>query len=309
LKIAVLGAGGLGSCLGGALAKSGEDVSFVARGNHLLTMRDRGLRIESTSLGQFQLTVKATDKLSEIGAVDLVLFSVKSYDTETALQMIGPLIGKDTVVLSFQNGVENEDKIAEVIGRTHVLAGAISIECFIAEPGVIKQTMGPAMVAIGEMSGEITPRAKKIQTAFINANLNCDLSSRIQEVLWEKFLFICATGGVCSITRASLGEVLGFEPTRQLYTATMKEVQAVASAKRINLVKDLVSRTLVQADRMNKSTKPSMLRDLERGKRLEVDALNGTVSRFGRQLSVPTPVNDFIYSSLKLQDLKVVGSA
>jgi 2-dehydropantoate 2-reductase len=308
LKIVVLGAGGLGSFLGAALAKSGEDVSFIARGNHLVAMRDRALTVESVSLGKFQLRVKATDKLSEIGAVDLVLFSVKSYDTETALQMMTPLIGKDTVVLSFQNGVENEDKIAEVIGKSHVLAGAISIESFIGEPGLIKQTMGPAMMAIGEMNGEITPRAKKIHRAFINASLKCELSSRIQEILWEKFLFICATGGVCSITRASLGEVLEFEPTRQLYTAAMKEVQAVASAKRINLPKDLVSRTLAQADRMNKSTKPSMLRDLERGKRLEIDALNGSVSRFGRQLSVPTPVNDFIYSSLKLQDLKVAGN-
>jgi 2-dehydropantoate 2-reductase len=174
-KIAVLGAGGLGSFLGGALARSAEDVSFIARGNHLLAMRDRGLAVESVSLGKFQLTVKATDKLSEIGAVDLVLFSVKSYDTETAVQMISPLIGKDTVVLSFQNGVENEDKIAEAIGKTHVLAGAISIESFIAQPGLIKQTMGPAMMAIGEMNGEITPRAKKIQTALINANLKCDL--------------------------------------------------------------------------------------------------------------------------------------
>lgn len=254
------------------------------------------------------MRVKATDKPSDIGPVDLVLFCVKSYDTEKALQVFGPLIGNETVVLSFQNGVDNEDKIADAIGKIHVLAGAISIESFIAEPGLIKQTMGPMMMAMGEMGGEITPRATKIHTAFTNAGLNCELSTHIQQILWNKFLFICATGGVCSVSRASLGEVLGFDATRELYISVMKEVEAVARAKGIDLAADLVSRTLAQADGMNKSTKPSMLRDLERGKRLEIDALNGSVSRFGRQLSVPTLINDFIYASLKLQDLKAEGS-
>lgn len=309
MKIAVLGAGGLGSFLGGALAKSGEDVSFVTRGNHLHAIRDQGLTVESLALGKFQLKVKATDKPSEIGPVDLILFCVKSYDTEKALQTISPLIDNDSVVLSFQNGVDNEDKIADAIGKTRVLAGAISIESFIAEPGLIKQTMGPVLMAMGEIGGEITPRARKIHTALTNAGLKCELSTRIQEVLWNKFLFICATGGVCSVTRASLGEVLGFAATRDLYVAVMKEVEAVARAKGINLAADLVSRTVAQADGMNKATKPSMLRDLERGKRLEIDALNGTVSRFGHQLPVPTPVNDIISASIKLQDLKAAGNA
>lgn len=307
LKVAVLGAGGLGSFLGGALVRSGEQVSLITRGDHLRAIRDRDLAIESSALGKFQVKVMATDKPVEIGLVDLVLFLVKSYDTEKALQTIGPLISSDTAVLTFQNGVVNEDKIAAAIGRDHVIAGAISIESFVEEPGQIKQSMGPAMMAMGELSGEITPRASRIHTAFMNAGLKCELSDHIQEILWNKFLFICATAGVCSVTRASLGEVLGFDATRELYVAAMREVEAVATAKGINLAPDLVARTLAQADAMNKSTKPSMLRDLERGKRLEIDALNGTVSRFGHQLSVPTPVNDFIYASLKLHDLKVAG--
>jgi len=307
LKIAVMGAGGLGSFLGGALARSGEDVTLVTRGDHLHAIRDRALIVESLALGRFEVRVKATDKPSDIGPVDLVLFSVKSYDTEKALQAIGPLIGNETVVLSFQNGVDNEDKIADAIGKNRVLAGAISIESFIAEPGLIKQTMGSVLMAMGEMDGEITPRATKIHAAITNAGLKCEFSTRIQQILWNKFLFICATAGVCSVTRAPLGEVLGFETTRQLYVGVMKEVAAVARAKGIELAPDLVSRTLGQADGMNKATKPSMLRDLERGKRLEIDALNGAVSRFGSQLSVPTPVNDFIYASLKLQDVKTAG--
>jgi 2-dehydropantoate 2-reductase len=169
--------------------------------------------------------------------------------------------------------------------------------------------MGPVLMAIGEMDGSITPRASKIHAALVKTGLKCELSSRIQEVLWNKFLFICATGGVCSVARASLGEVLGFEPSRNLYVSVMKEVEAVARAKGINLAADLVSRTLALADGMNKATKPSMLRDLERGKRLEVDALNGAVSKFGHQLAVPTPVDDLIYASLKLQDLKVEENA
>jgi 2-dehydropantoate 2-reductase len=309
LKIAVLGAGGLGSFLGASLARSGEDVSFITRGNHLQAIRENGLTVESLALGRFQVKLKATESPSDIGAVDLVLFCVKAYDTEQALQIIAPLLGDDTTVLSFQNGVDNEDKIAEAIGKERVLAGAISIESFIAEPGVIKQTMGPVLMAIGEMDGSVTPRASKIHAALVKTGLKCELSSRIQEVLWNKFLFICATGGVCSVAHSSLGEVLGFEPSRNLYVSVMKEVEAVARAKGINLAADLVTRTLALADGMNEATKPSMLRDLERGKRLEIDALNGAVSRFGHQLSVPTPVNDFIYATLKLQDLKAAGNA
>ena len=309
MKVAVMGAGGLGSFLGGALAKSGEDVFLITRGEHLNAIRNRGLNVESLALGKFHAKVKATDKPAEIGSVDLVLFCVKSYDTEKALQTIGPLIGNETLVLSFQNGVDNEDKIADAIGDRHVLAGAISIESFVAEPGLIKQTMGPVSMAMGEMGGEITASANKIHAALVKAGLKCELSTRITEFLWNKFLFICATGGVCSVTRASLGEVLGLAATRDLYVRVMKEVEAVARAKEINLGADLVTRTLALADNMNKATKPSMLRNLERGKRLEIDALNGAVSRFGHQLSLPTPVNDFISACLKLQDLRAARAA
>ena len=309
LKIAVLGTGGIGGFIGGALARSGEDVSVIARGSHLQAILDRGLTVESVSLGNFQTRVKATDRPVDIGVVDLVLFCVKAYDTEAALVNIHPLIGENTAVLSFQNGVDNEDKIANAIGKDHVLAGAIAVESYIAEPGMIKQTSGPMMIAIGEMGGEITDRAKKINNALVKTGLKCELSSRIQGVLWEKFMFICATGGVCSVTRTPIGDVLAFEQTRQMYLSTLKEIEAVAKAKGIKLTAEIVPRTLAIADKFNKSTKPSMLRDLERGKRLEIDALNGAVSKFGRECSVPTPVNDFIYASLKIHDLKAAGKS
>ncbi|MGA2784150.1 MAG: 2-dehydropantoate 2-reductase [Candidatus Bathyarchaeia archaeon] len=308
MKIAVIGAGGIGGFMGGALAKSGQEVSVIGRGKHLEAIRDRGLIVESVSLGNFQTRVRATNQPSDVGAVDLVLFNVKSYDTETALRSIGPLIGDGTTVLSFQNGVDNEDKIAEAIGKTRVLAGAIAVESFIAEPGLIKQTSGPMRFAMGEMSGEITDRAKKINTAFVDAGLKCELSNRIQEVLWEKFLFICAAGGVCSVTRSTFGDVIADERTRELYVSVMREVEAVARAKGINMASDIVPRTLASTERVSKSMKPSMLRDLELGKRLEIDALNGSVAKFGHQLSVPTPVDDFIYAALKIHDLKAKGN-
>lgn len=303
MKIAVLGAGGIGGFLGGALARSGEDVSFIARGNHLQAIRERGLTVNSVSLGRFQVKAIATDKPSDIGLVDLVLFCVKAYDTEPALQMVGPLVGDQTAVLSFQNGVENEDKIARALGKQHVLGGIISVESFIAEPGYIVQTAGPFAMAIGEMNGEITSRAKSVHECLTRAGLKVDLSTRIRELLWEKLLFIAPTAGMCSVSRAPIGDILGFEPTRRLYIAAMQEVEAVAKAKGVNLSSDIVMRTVAQADRINKSTKPSMLRDLERGKRLEVDALNGAVSRFGRELRIPTPVNDFISACLGIHEL------
>jgi 2-dehydropantoate 2-reductase len=309
LKIAVFGGGGIGGFLGGALAKSGEDVTVIARGKHLQAIRERGLSVESVALGNFRTKVKATENSSEVGPADLILFCVKSYDTENALRSISLLTGEDTAVLSFQNGIDNEDKIAQQVGKGHVLAGAISVESFISEPGVIQQTWGPALMAMGEMDGTVTERAKKIHSALVNAGLKCDLSNRILEILWNKFLFICPTAGICSVTRASIGEVMESEETRRLYLAAMKEVEAVAKASGIALAGDVVQRTFEQAGRVDKSTKPSMLRDLERGKRLEVDALSGSVCRLGRKLSVPTPVNDFIYASLKLQDIKSVRAS
>jgi 2-dehydropantoate 2-reductase len=303
LKIVVVGAGGIGGFLGGTLAKSGEDVTVIARGDHLQTIREKGLTVESVSSGNFTCSVKATEKPSDAGAANLVLFCVKSYDTEKALQNISPLIGEDTTVISFQNGIDKEDKIAQKVGKGHVLAGAIFIESFITQPGVIKQTWGP-LIAIGELDGTITSRARKIHTALTNAGLKCDLSNRILEALWEKFLFICPTAGICSAARATIGEIVEFEKTSALYLAAMEEVERVARATGISLASDIVQRTFAQAGRADKSMKPSMLRDLERGKRLEIDALNGSVCRYGRQLSVPTPVNDFIYALLKVQDMK-----
>jgi len=307
LKIAIVGAGGIGGFIGGALSKSGKDVWVLARGNHLEAIRNRGLTVESVLLGKFQANVKAADKPSDVGPVDLVLFCVKSYDTDSVLNDIGPLIGKDTAILSFQNGVDNEDKIAKTLGKARVLAGAIAVESFIAEPGLIKQTAGPLMIALGEMNGEVTERSKRINSALVEAGLKCEVSNRIQEVLWEKFLFISAAGGVCSVARVPIGEVLAFDQTRTLFVDVMKEVEAVARAKGINIRSDIIERTLGTSERTNKSMKPSMLRDLERGKRLEVDALNGAVSEFGHQLGVPTPTNDFIYAVLKIHDLKAKG--
>ena len=307
MKIAVFGSGGIGGFLGGALCKSGEEVWFLARGKHLDAMREGGLRIESVSLGNFQVSVKATDKPSDIGPVDLVLFSVKSYDTEAALEQIGPLIGKQSGVLSFQNGVDNEDKIANMLGKEHAIGGSISVESYIEEPGKIVQATGPWRIVIGEMDGSMTGRIKIAQDALVKAGLICEISNHIRDVIWEKFLFICATAGVCSVSRSTIGEMLAFQPTRDMFVASMKEIEAIASAKGIELPDDIIAKTIARSDSLNKAAKPSMLRDLERGNRLEVDALNGTVSRIGHELSVATPINDFIYASLKLQDLSVAG--
>jgi 2-dehydropantoate 2-reductase len=231
LKIAVIGAGGIGGFLGGALAKSGQEVVVIARGSHLQAIRERGLRIESSALGNFTSNVKASDNPSQVGVTDLILFCVKSYDTEKVSESMIPLVGDETAVLSFQNGIDNEEKIGRKVGLQHVLAGAISIESFIAEPGVIKQTWGPTLMAMGELNGSVTERAGRIHAAIAETGLKCDLSNHIVEVLWQKFLFICPTAGICSVTRATIGEMMGLRETRDLYLAAMKEVEAVARGR------------------------------------------------------------------------------
>jgi len=307
MKVAVLGSGGVGGFLGGALAKAGNDVWFIARGDHLRAMREKGLTIQSAALGNFHLKVKATDDPSEIERVDLVLFCVKSYDTEEALKSINPLIGESTVVLSLQNGVDNEDKIANAIGVQHVLAGVLGVESYISEPGIVRQTVGPWNVTVGELSGEVTSRVEDIRAAFMKAGLKCGVSNRIRDDLWNKFVYICGTAGVCCVARASIREVADFEPTRNLYLAVMQEVEAIAKRQGINVTVDIREK-VSWGQKVDKAVKPSMLRDLERGKRLEVDAFSGTVAKLGRQLAIPTPANDFIYACLKIHDNKATAN-
>ena len=200
-RIAVYGAGGVGGYFGARLARAGADVHFLARGAHLRALREHGLRVRSVT-GDFQVPASATDDPADIGPCDFVLFCVKTFDTDAAAARLGPLMGDGTAVVSLQNGVENEEKLARAVGEDHVMGGAAFIFAGIAEPGVIVHSGGPASITFGELDGRATQRARRLLAMCEQAGFQAELSASISTVLWAKLAFICAQAGLTALALA-----------------------------------------------------------------------------------------------------------
>lgn len=299
MKIAVMGTGGVGGYFGGRLAQAGLDVTFIARGQHLQAIRQNGLRVTS-ELGDFTIRpAQATADPAEVGPVDYVLFSVKMYDTETAGAAIRPLVGADTAVISLQNGVDNEAKLARLLGPEHVLGGVAYVFAAIAEPGSIEHSGRVARLVFGELDGRLTPRAEAFREACGKAGFEAEISTDIEKTLWTKFLGNCAGNGLSSVTRTSLGVIRDDPDLRAIYEECLREAVAVARAKGVKLDPDAVEKQLAGFDRLPHALRSSTEQDVARGNRLEVASLNGLVVQFGRELGIPTPVNHFIYAVLK----------
>ncbi len=293
-----MGSGGVGGYFGGLLARGGEDVTFIARGAHLEAIQKNGLQVRS-AVGDFHVRPKATHDPAAVGPVDLVLFCVKAYDTEAAGKQVRPMIGPQTTVLCLLNGVDNEERLAAVLGERHVMAGVVHILSTISAPGVISQTAGPRRIKFGEMDGRVTPQVQRILEVFKAAGILAEISPQIQVDLWEKFLLICAQGGVTALGRLTVGEILACPETAVFYRGVMEEVAAVGRAKGVPLSADVVDRALAFARGLEAHMRSSLAHDLSQGNRLEVETLAGSVVRYGRDVGVPTPFNFAIYACLK----------
>jgi len=302
LKIAVMGSGGIGGYFGGRLADAanvtGSDVSFIARGAHLAAMQKDGLRINSP-LGDAHIpSVKATDDPATIGPVDIVMFGVKLYDVEEAAELCKPLIGPDTAVISFLNGVDSEARLQAILGAEAAVGGVARIPSNIAAPGVIAH-MGPfAELDFGELDGRDSPRLNAFHAACEGAGIRSDLVDNIETAIWLKLAILSPFASVCCMTRLP-GRIMVEDPhVHEVAVAAMREVIAVARAKGIDLPDDALES---RQDMMNGfvNAKPSMLHDLEAGKRIELNGLQGAVVRMGVELDVPTPVHQVVYAALK----------
>ena len=299
MKVTVVGAGGIGGYYGALLQRTGHDVTFLARGVHLAAMRDRGLRLESVGLPEpLQMGVRATDRPEEVGPVDLALFAVKSYDTDTAAQLLAPLLGGETAVLTLQNGVENIERLSERIDRRHVLGGASYIFAAIASPGVITHTGGPGRVVIGELDGRMTPRAQAIRDAFGATGVPVELSAQILAALWEKYLFITAQGGMTALTRLPIGIIRQSPTTMEMYLDVASEVAGVGRAHGVPIPEGERDRVRRGADSLNPNSFSSLHTDLVRGRRMELEALPGYAVRLGQRYQIPTPMCRAIYAAL-----------
>ena len=297
MRIAVMGGGGVGGYFGGLLAAAGEDVSFIARVAHLAAIRQDGLLVKSVA-GDFHVRPRAMDDPAAIGPVELVLFCVKSYDTEAAAEKIRPLVGPETSILCLQNGVDNEDRLERIFGKERVLYGVVHILSTISSPGVISQTAGPRTIKFGERDNRPSARVERILAVLRDAKINAEASPNILVDLWEKYVFICAQGGVTALTRLGIGEILACPETARFYRGVMNEIVAVGRAKGVALPADAAERAVAFARTLQPGMRSSLAHDLQQGNRLEVEALMGTVVRYGAEVGVPTPLNFAIHACL-----------
>ncbi len=303
MRIAVMGTGAVGGYFGAKLAAAGHDLAFIARGNHLEAMRLGGLRIDSPN-GEVRISHSLfTSNPSEFGAADLVLFCVKSYDTETAAKALAPLIGDATVILSLQNGVDNPGKIARVWDRRRTLAGVVYIGAQVAAPAVIFHSSGGKIV-FGQPDGGGGARAAKvIEQTLSSAGVNCTISQNIEKVQWGKLLWNAPFCAISSLARADMKQILESEELKKLAIACMAEVQAAGRERGIDLPRALFEETIAFSARLG-SFKPSMLQDLEAGKRLEYEAFNGIVVNILHGAAKAAPVNECFYGLLQQLDKK-----
>lgn len=297
MRIAVVGAGGVGGYFGGRLAAAGSDVTFLARGAHLEAMRARGLRLESPNGNLHVHRVNATDDPTTIGPVDAVLFAVKLYDVEPAAGMLPPLVGPDTVVLPFQNGVDAVGMLSGAVGRPHVGGGVAYVASVVSEPGVIRHTAMDHLI-FGELDGAKSPRLERLLRACEAAGFQATLSERIEADIWSKFVRLSVFSGMTAVTRSPIGPLRDDPDLWAMFQAAILEGMAVARAKGITLPPAVFDEIGAMARSLPAQAKSSMLEDLERGRRLELPWLSGAIVRIGRELDVETPIHRFIATVL-----------
>lgn len=301
MKIVVMGSGSLGGYFGGLLAKSGEDVTFIARGNHLKAIQTNGLTVKSVE-GTFTVKAKATDKPETTETPDLILFTVKTYDTVTASKALAPIVGPETSIITIQNGVTSKEEIEDILGQGKVLPGSAYIETTVEAPGVIHQLGGPRKILFGEADGSRSTRVIRIEELLKKAGINHEVSEDVVRELWQKFLFICALAGVTCATRLTLGEILSYDSSRWAFEETIRETHRVGVAHGVRFTQDAVEKALNVAKAMSPNMKSSMQRDMESGRRLEIDTLNRTVVNLGKKYGIPVPLNESIYAFVKPYD-------
>ena len=300
MKIAVMGPGGVGGYFGARLAQAGCDVAFIARGAHLAAMREHGLKVES-ELGDIHLpAVRVTDDTRTLEPVDLVLFSVKLWDTDAAARSIKPLFGPDTGIVSLQNGVQKDDLLRRVFGDKAVMGGVCYIATAIAHPGVIRHTGNMQRLLFGEYDGTRSARAEALLEACKRGGINAELSSDIRREIWQKFVFLVGLSATTTTMRLPIGPIRAHPQSRAFLLDIMREVVAVGRAHGVALPADYAEKRLAFCDGLPERMTSSMHRDLERGSPLEVAWLSGGVVELGKAVSVPTPANRAVRDILAL---------
>jgi 2-dehydropantoate 2-reductase len=299
MRIAVIGAGGVGGGFGAALAKAGADVTFIARGAHLAAMKSAGLKVLGPRGDTHLVPTRATDNPAEVGPVDVVLFCVKLWDVESAGEAIKPLVGANTAVIPLQNGIDAAERLIPILGSKAVMGGVAQISASITAPGVIQQVGTFMRMVFGELDGTRSKRGEDLLALCLKAGFDATLSDQILTELWMKFILLATNAGITAATRQPIGKLRDDADIRPVMTAALGEVFDVGRAKGVKLPADAVEKILDFIGHAPPAMKASMALDLERGNRLELPWLNGKVVELGRQLGVPTPTHSMMYAVLK----------
>ncbi len=310
MKIAVMAAGGLGSYYGAMLANIGHEVTFITRGAHLQAIRDNGLVIKSVHGDMTIRPARATDNPADVGPVDWVLFSVKTYDTQSAAQQMRPMVGPRTNVVTFQNGVEAHEQIGAIVGMDRVLVAPTQVVSNVVAPGVVEQKSPFRNTTVGEVLKDgVTPRVQWLVDELRKTGVQVAAADNGLKPLWHKFLFIASTAGLASLARTAPYDLFQLPEARCALRDAMQEVYKVGLALDVPMDADIVERQYQFTLNVGAGQKPSMQLDVEQGKRLEIDALSGAVVRLGGAKGIATPVHQTIYVGLKMADEQVRQAA
>jgi 2-dehydropantoate 2-reductase len=299
MRIAVVGAGGVGGGFGAALAKAGADVTFIARGAHLAAMKGAGLKVQGGRGETHLVPTRATDDPAEIGQVDIVLFCVKLWDVESAGGRIKPLIGPDTAVIPLQNGIDAAERLLPILGEGAVMGGVAQVSASIIAPGVIAQVGSFMRMIFGELDGKPSKRAQDFLALCLKAGFDATLSDQILTDLWMKFILLATNASITALARQPIGKLRDDPDIRPVFIAAHQEIIDVGRARGVPLPADALAGILEFNSHAPPAMKASMALDLERGNRLELPWLGGKVVELGRQFGVPTPTHSLMYAMLK----------
>ena len=303
MRIAVIGAGGVGGYFGGCLARANFDVTFLARGEHLKKIQKYGLRIKSIK-GDFTVeNAQATDSIQKIGPTELIILAIKAWQVSEIARELSPVIRKDTIVLPLQNGVVTAEELAEIIPAENIIGGLCKIISKLESPGVINHFALEPIVIFGEFNSVRSERAELLKSIFDKAEIDAQISDDITADLWKKFIAICVSG-LLAVTRTSYGELRELKETRQMMTDLIREIYALSQHLRINIEPGFPDRLISIIDTYPPETTSSLTRDVWDGRPSEIEYQNGTVVRLGEKYGLPTPVNRFVYNSILPMEIK-----
>jgi 2-dehydropantoate 2-reductase len=297
----IVGSGAVGGYYGALLARAGHRVTFVARGAHLRAIQERGLRVRGP-LGDFTVRAEAAERPAGQDRPDVVMLAVKTYDNDSALPLLPSIVGSNTAVLTLQNGVDSVDQVAAVVGEAAVLGGATYIATAVTEPGLIDQTGTHRRIVFGEVFGDLprlSERVRAIADVMIPADIHAEPVPDARVPLWEKFIYLAPFASFTGAARLPIGPVYTDPEGRAAFLAAVAETAAVARASGVAIPADLTSRIETYVAGIPPTTRSSLLIDLEQGKRIEVEALQGVALRRAAAHDVPTPIVAALYAVLK----------